>query len=164
MLSDGKIELIGTVKKVAEAYSRSNAEPVGSEPVVDEAKSSPEDIKLTGCDATYKPGDVMQLRIEWPEIKEVGKVGVAILGSKDELVFASNTGDAVITRQQIDYSMNLDLGPGSYYLTVALYDKKGKNVGFYEKKWRFRIYDDYRNDLGGQVRLKHNYSPIEQKS
>lgn len=163
MLSDGKIELIGTVKKVAEAYSRSNAEPVELDSVVDEVDSSPEELKLTGCDATYKPGDVMSLRIEWPPTEEVGKVGVAILGSRDELVFASNTGDAVITQGHLDYSVDLDLGSGNYYLTVALYDKKGENARFYKKKWRFRVYDDYRGDVDGQVRLKYNYSPIEQK-
>jgi ABC-type polysaccharide/polyol phosphate transport system ATPase subunit len=164
MLSDGKIELIGTVKKVADAYSRSNAEPAESDTVVDRAKSSPEGLALTGCDATYKPGDVMQLRIGWPNIKEVAKVGVAIIGSKDEYVFGSNTGDTAIAGEYIDYSMNLDLGSGIYYLTVAIYDKNGENVALYEKKWRFRIYDDYRNDVGGQVRLKYSYSPIEQKS
>lgn len=164
MLSDGKIELIGTVKKVAEAYSRSNAEPIESDSVIGNVESSSEDLKLTGCDASYKPCDVMRLKIEWPKTKEVAKLGVAILGSKDELVFASNTGDAGVTQNNIDYSMNLDLGSGIYHLTVALYDKKGKNIGFYEKRWRFRIYDDYRNDVSGQVRLKYNYSPIVQES
>lgn len=163
MLSDGKIELIGTVKKVAKAYSRSNAESIGPEPDISNAKDNPQGLKLTGCDATYKPGDVMKLRIEWPKIDGVRKVGVAIIGSKGEYVFGTNTGDMAITEEFTNYSVNLDLGPGNYYLTAALYAEKGENIAFYDKKWKFYISDDYRKDVSGQVRLDYSYSLIEQE-
>lgn len=161
MLSDGKIKLIGTVKKVAEAYSRINAEADDTEPDVVNTKPNPNGLVLTGCDATYNPGDVMKLRIEWPKITGVSKVGVAIIGAKDDYVFGSNTGDIAITGDHTVYSVNLDLGPGNYYLTAAIYDKEGENIGFYDKKWKFLIYDDLKNDVGGQIRLNYSYSQTE---
>lgn len=161
MLSDGKIKLIGTVKKVAEAYSQINAEADNTEPDIVNTKPNPNGLILTGCDATYNPGDVMKLRIEWPKISGVSKVGVAIIGGKDDYVFGSNTGDIAITGNYINYLVDLDLGPGNYCLTAAIYDKEGENIGFYDKKWKFLIYDDLKNDVGGQVRLNHSYSQTE---
>ncbi|MCX6725010.1 MAG: polysaccharide ABC transporter ATP-binding protein [Candidatus Saccharibacteria bacterium] len=157
MLSDGKIELIGTVKKVAEAYSKSNADAAGPQQVVHQIKN-PKGLQLTGHEANYNPGDVMNLRIEWPGIKNVSKIGVAIVGSKGEYIFGSNTGDIVVTGERIDYSVHLDLGPDNYYLTVALSDKNGDNIALYEKNWKFLVYDDLRNDVGGQTRLSYEYS------
>jgi len=163
MLSGGKIELIGSVKKVAEAYSRSNEGPEEPVPILNKIDKGPELIKMSGCDPTYKPGDVMKLTIKWPNLRGVKKAGVAIIGSKDELVFASNTGDIEIKGKGTEYSVNLDLGSGNYYLTVALYDESGKNLAFYEKKWKFFIYDDYKKEVGGDVRLKYSYSSLKRE-
>jgi len=158
MLSEGKIQLIGTVKKVAEAYSKSNADAAGPDLGVQKIKSNTKGIRLTGCDTTYKPGDIMKLRIEWPKLRGVSKVGVAIIGAKDEYVFGSNIGGESLSEEYIDYAVNLDLGPGDYYLTIALYDSNGQNIALYEKYQHFLIYDDYRKDVGGRVRLKYSYT------
>lgn len=158
MLSNGKIELIGTVNKVANAYSQSNADPGIVEPIAPVANNSPKELILTGCEATYKPGDEMKLRIKWPKLSGVRKVGVAIVRDNGDYVFGSNTGDIVVAGKLIDYSVNLDLGQGVYSLTVAVYDEKGGVIASYDKVKNFLIYDDYKSDIGGQVRLKFRYS------
>ncbi|MCA9347188.1 ABC transporter ATP-binding protein [Candidatus Saccharibacteria bacterium] len=161
MLSDGKIELIGSVKRVANAYSKSNLEPVSADTQTIQPQEDLDKIQLSGCDTTYNPGDVLNVKIAWPKIKGVKMAGVAIVRSNGEYVFGTNTGDIVLKNNQIYYSVDLDLGPGAYFLRVAVYDKTGKCIAFNESKCRFLIHDDLRKDVGGQVRLRHNYSNSE---
>jgi len=161
MLSDGRVELIGGVDEVSNAYSQSNLGLVTEQKDIVNTTGNLKGLKLKGCKRTYHPGDVMKIKIEWPQIEGVTKAGVAIIGSNGEYIFGTNTGNQEIPDRHIDYSVNLDLGPGNYFLTVAIYDQDGESLGFYEKIWSFLIYDDFNNEANGQVRLGHSYSLIE---
>lgn len=158
MLSDGKIELMGSVKKVASAYSQSNVQQEPSEPALTKSRKSAPTLVLTGPDAAYRPGDVMKLQVSWPAHKDVRKVGVAIVTTHGEYVFGSNTGDIVVTGDHVDHCVTLDIGPGEYYLKAAIYDAQGDNIANCEKIGKFTVYDDYRTDVGGRSRLHYDYT------
>ncbi len=156
MLSDGKIECIGSVKKVSEAYLRSNDEqtPKNLEAGIDKKHRY---TSLAGCKAKYKPNDTMELEISWPKDFDVRKVGVAILNSKDEYIFGSNTGDRGVKGDSIKHTVKLNLGPGVYHLTIAIYDDIGKAIEFVQKGWRFTVEDDYGYEVGGLMRFEYDY-------
>lgn len=154
MLSDGKIECIGSVKKVSEAYLRSNDESALKDRVPGEKSKN---VSVDGCKAKYKPNDTMSLVLSWPKSVDVRKVGVAIMNSKGEYIFGSNTGDKEIGGNSIKHDVKLSLGPGAYYLTIAIYDEFGGAIEFIENAQQFMIQDDYSAEVGGLMRFEHDY-------
>ena len=159
MLSDGKIERIGSVKKVSEAYLRSNDEAT-SRDLEAGAQKKPINISLVGQKSKYKPNDTMSLVISWPKNIDVRKVGVAIMNSKDEFIFGSNTGDKGVQGNSIKHTVKLNLGPGVYHLTVAIYDDIGKAIEFVQNGWQFKIQDDYGYEVNGPMRFEYDYTDV----
>ena len=153
MLSDGKVEIIGSVKDVANAYLRSNED----KPEANSGDQSTSKIKITGCKPVYKQNETMKLNLAWPEGEDVKKAGVAIFNKDDRCVFASNTGEKIIKGSAIRYSVSLNLGPGRYYLSAAIYGPKDRSIEFADKVWKFTIRDDFNSEISGIVRLDYAY-------
>ena len=157
MLSDGKIACIGGVKKVSEAYLRSNDEAADrSSATGTEQKSTI--VSVAGCKTKYKSNETMNLDIGWPQNIEVKKVGVAIMNNRDECIFGSNTGDMELHENCIKHNVKLSLGPGIYHLTVAIYDELGKPIELISNGWRFTIQDDYSYETTGLMRFEYDYA------
>lgn len=157
MLEDGKISIIGSVEKVAEAYQRSNEGPV-EELVSIEKKSTPKELKLSGLKPKYRTGEEMRVTLSWPESYNVRWAGIAVVGKNDEYIFGSNTGKDNIDGQSIDHSIELNLGPGKYYLTALVKNGAREDIEVADKLADFAIYDDFNTNIGGLTRMKYSWS------
>lgn len=164
MLSSGNIELIGSVEKVSNAYLLSNSDDLSSDIKHEKPNKSHSSLTILGCETAYYMNDDMNLSISWSNNLEVKKVGVAIIGSNNEYVFGSNTGEAKINGSGIEYKVKLNLGPGRYFLTVAINDGTGKVLEIAEKAKGFLIYSDQNNDVGGLTRMEYGYRNADEKS
>lgn len=159
MLENGKIKTIGSVKKIANAYQLSNAikDETGAR-LNKKVSNLVKDVSINGCEAQYYVNDKMKLAISWDEKLDVGMVGVAILGGDGEYVFGSNTGKMPINSNRICYTVDLNLGPGNYFLTVALNDKANHPLRILEKAVSFSVYDDFDTTVGGLTRFDFDYT------
>jgi hypothetical protein len=115
-------------------------------------------LAISGCETAYYMNDYMNLSISWSNKLDVKKVGVAIIGSNNEYVFGTNTGEAKISGNSIEYKVKLNLGPGRYFITVAINDDTGKVLEIADKAKGFLVYSDKKNDVGGITRMKYSYS------
>lgn len=163
MLEDGKIVAIGDVKKVAEAYQKSNL-PLDATVNKDMSKKAEQKvINISGNDLAYKMGETMKITLSWPMSQKVAWAGVSISGVNGEYLFGTNTGMIKIIENSIDYNVELNLGPGDYYLTAAIKDLDGNLIEAYEKIATFTIYSDYNPTIGGLTRMKHKYTIPKKK-
>lgn len=161
MLEDGKIVAIGDVKKVAEAYQKSNL-PLDVTVNKDMSKKAEQKvINISGNDQAYKMGETMKITLSWPMSQKVAWAGVSISGVNGEYLFGTNTGMIKIIENSIDYDVELNLGPGDYYLTASIKDLDGNLIEAYEKIATFTIYSDYNPTIGGLTRMKYKYTTPE---
>lgn len=158
MVENGKIKVEGSVKTVANAYQRANALKSAAEKQKIYKKLSSSKLSVSGCISRYYRGDVMKLKIRWPKKYVVEKVGVAIIGEHGENVFSTNTGNAAIETYGMDYSVDLNIGPGQYHLMLAIYSTDNQPIEVLDKAAFFSIYDDFDTEVGGIARLSFNYS------
>ena len=163
MLEDGKIVTIGDVKKVAGAYQKSNL-PLDASINKDRSKKSVQKvISISGNDLAYKMSEKMKITLSWPRSQKVAWAGVSISGINGEYIFGTNTGMIEISENNIDYEVDLNLGPGDYYLTAAIKDLDGNLIESYEKISTFTVYSDYSPTIGGLTRMKHKYTTQKKK-
>lgn len=153
MLSDGKIEIIGAVDKVAEAYQKSN------KPELEEAEvtSDVSGLKLVTNKKRYLPGDKLEIGISWPEEDKVKKLAVSLINEGGMDMFGCNTGDKQIEASQTRLIIDLNLGSGTYYLACATYDSDGKIIEYIKKAASFIIDDDYKKEVGGLTRQSYHF-------
>ena len=166
MLEDGKIVEIGNVKKVANAYMRSNEVSSSNDEVEATGKITPVPSRLiiSGVESSYHVGEKMNLEVSWPNEYKVSWVGVAVVGQKDEYIFGSNTGNKKIIGRKVKHSIDLTLGPGLYYITALVKDADGKTIEVAEKAVNFSVYDDFNDEVGGLTRMKYFYEDLGNKS
>ena len=158
MLEDGKIVAVGDVKKIANAYQKSNL-PLDSTLDADKLrKTEQKKISISGNDTAYKIGETMKIKLSWPTDEKVVWAGVSISGVNGEYVFGTNTGVTEIKENNIDYEVDLNLGPGDYYLTAAIKDADDNLIESYERIAIFSIYSDYDPRIGGLTRMKYKYT------
>ena len=161
MISDGKIIVIGDVKRVANAYIKSNQPQIMNDSP-QEKSPEPDKGSLVSVEInqkSYRSGDELIMKIRWPEDLGVDQVGVSIFSERDEYVFGSSTdGEVGVASFGMDYDVNLNLGPGKYYAAVAIKDKDVKLIERVEKAIEFTIEDDFRPEVGGLALLKYSYS------
>lgn len=158
MLEDGKVVEIGDVKKVAEAYQKSNL-PLDA--TLDEAmlkKAQQKMLRISGNKKAYKMGETMKIILSWPTEEDVAWVGVSISGVNGEYIFGTNTGITEIANNRIDYTVDLTLGPGEYYLTAAIKDADDNLIEAYERIALFSVYSDYDPTIGGLARMNYSYT------
>lgn len=157
MLEDGKVVAIGDVKKVAEAYQKSNL-PVEAVEKQKLEKEKEKVLNISGDKQAYEIGETMKVTIGWPTSEKVSWVGVSIYSVSGEHIFGTNTGTTEISGDSIDYEVELNLGPGDYYLTVAIKDLDDNFIEAYEKISEFSIYRDYSLTVGGLARMDFKYT------
>lgn len=158
MLSEGKIKTIGSVKKVANSYDLSNQVADEAPEVEGEVKQARGVIMVSGNENSYYTGDTMKINIRWQENSGVDRVGVAIHNEKGLYIFGSNTlGKIQLASNGIDYTVKLDLAPGKYHLAIEARDKAIELVERIDKALEFSIYDDYKTEVNGLVRLDYEY-------
>jgi len=157
MLEDGKVVTIGDVKKVAEAYQRSNL-PAAARAADDAAKKREKKlIHISGNEPGYKIGDTMRITLTWPDDQDVSWVGVSIIRTNGERLFDTCTGKIEIPGNSIDYEVELNLGYGDYYLSAAIQDKNGNFIEAQDEIATFSILNDYNQNTGGLARMKYKY-------
>lgn len=158
MLEDGKIVAIGDVKKVAEAYQKSN-NPVNTTVAKNKSKKIEQKaIVISGNKPIYKIGDTMNITLSWPTSQKVGWVGVSIYSVNGEHMFGTNTGTVKIAGNNINYDVELNLGPGDYYLSAAIKDLEDNFIEAHDKIATFSVYSDYDPKIGGLTRMKYKYT------
>ncbi len=163
MLEDGKIVAIGDVKRVAEAYQKSNL-PLDSSINENTPKEANQRvISISGNRKAYKMGETMSITLSWPSTQKVAWAGVSISGVNGEYIFGTNTGKVDIAGDGIDYEVELNLGPGDYYLTAAIKDLDDNLIESYEKIAVFSIYNDYKTTVAGLTRMKYKYISHKKK-
>lgn len=163
LINDGKIAMIGSVESVAEQYSELNTDK-GSAPKIiqndfTKTKSKAFSVKALNNKKVYKPSEQLKLEISLlgSRVDKDTILGVAIVGLDGTYIFGSNTNGLAITGKKIQHTVKLDLGPGQYSTNVATLDSNGKVLELNEGVFRFRIIDDGRKDVGGEVRLDFVY-------
>lgn len=137
LISEGKIVDQGDPKKVAKHYSLLNAEATN----IDTAKQNnkidnKQKIKVRllnneGNEASnFNHGDWLRVSLTWPEELRVKNVGVAILKSTGDIVFANNTTETkgLKIKNSIEYKVNLNLLPGRYSLMAGLFGTTDTDV------------------------------------
>lgn len=163
MLEDGKIVTIGDVKKVAEAYQKSNL-PANTPISKDSSKEvEQKTISISGNKSAYKTGETMNITLSWPISQKVAWAGVTIGGVNGEHLLSTNTGMIKIAGNKINYDVELNLGQGDYYLTVAIKDLDGNFVEAHDKIATFSIYNEYDPTVGGLTRMEHKYTIPKKK-
>lgn len=163
MLESGKIVAIGDVKKVAESYQKSN---FANSAAVDEDNSKKIEqnvIRISGNEPAYRIGDTMKITLSWPTRQKVAWAGVSILGVNGEHLFGTNTGMIEIAGNHINYDVELNLGPGDYYLSVAVKDVDDNFIEAHDKIAAFSMYNDYDPTIGGLTRMKYKYTIPKKK-
>lgn len=157
MLEDGEIVLIGDVKEVAQAYQKSNL-PINVAVNKDRFKKNKQKIiSITGNDPAYKIGETMKISLSWPTSQRVAWAGVSISGINGEYLSGTNTGVINTIENSIDYEVELNLGPGDYYLAAAIKDKDDNLIELQEKIAIFSVYNDHNTMEDGLTRMKHKY-------
>jgi ABC-2 type transport system ATP-binding protein len=165
LLSNGKRIFMGEPNKAAEMYHSMNNEVVDAQAKKkNEAIESDLKVELLSAShhlsSRYDYKDEMLVKLSWPKEKKVTDVGVAILTSAGQMVFATNTFiDDVIVKENIcTYRVNLNLGQGSYFVSAGtFYEKPETVVDFMVDGPSFIINKAQENQGDGLTRLSHKW-------
>jgi len=171
LLEDGLITLEGESNKVAAAYSKLNNQLIAKD--LEEKNSSPQEssIKLemynsTGAlSSSFKVNEQMTVKISWPKsMKNVKNVGLAIIKNSGEFMFGSNTigTNPVLSNNNIEHKLELNLGPGKYYLMAGLFGDTARDIiTFLERGPQVILVDDPNSKLDGMVRLNYKWLGVD---
>lgn len=158
MLEDGKVVQIGDVKKVAEAYQKSNVSIESDDDKEVQINNKKNKLWLSGSKKAYKIGETMEISLSWPKDVKVAWAGVSINGVNGEYVFGTNTGTLNTLGDGVNYKVELNLGPGEYDLAAAIKDEADNLIEWREKIAPFSVYSDFDSTIGGLTRMKYSYS------
>lgn len=166
-LNDGKIDLIGSPRKVAAAYSRSNDEAYNTEIAEEPDEPVPSDIKIKlfnsdGLETNkFVAGEQMTVRLQWTK-EGVENAGVAIFRQSGEYIFGPNTyldHYKMKRGKQLSYKVTLNLGEGTYFLVAGIFGKNDTvRIEFEDNGPEFIVSRD-KNDTrwGGFTKLDHEW-------
>lgn len=157
MLENGKIVAEGPVEEVADAYQKSN-EVVVVDPIENINPNNAKGLRITGHKKRYTPGDTLSVKVDWPSENDTKKVAVSILNETGTDLFGCNSGDMKLKSSDIELSIGLNLGPGTYCLAAATFDEEGNVTEYVKNAASFVIDDDYSKEVGGLTRQKYSFS------
>ncbi len=158
MLSDGKVEVIGNVKEVAAAYTKSNATELDNITKVKVDRKIKQDISLVSdIEDAYHVGDWLRMNLKWKPDSEVSRVSVAILDEEGRYLIGTNSGNMKLHNNHVEFELELSLGMGKYYISISTHNKKGDILSYIEKIAKFSIYDDHDSTVGGLIRTEFRY-------
>lgn len=166
LIDRSNLLMTGDAKKIANEYSKINNESIDANEK--ESNDSDEKIHLKtkdtkGAKSTFITGSDMIVEMAWDEMQDtVGAVGIELCQSTGERVFATNTigHEHDLSSSKIEYTLALNIGPGSYYLQAALFDKSGSRVLAFTSNGpqiRVRLSQETQNVLG-VARLDYAYN------
>jgi ABC-type polysaccharide/polyol phosphate transport system ATPase subunit len=137
MMSEGKIIESGNPRKVAAAYSNQNLDAMSKDKVKNQTQASVEtDIRLSIHDASGKKtnkfveGSKMTVKMSWKN-PAVRHAGLAITRTSGEVIYGPNTftdGQPNLAGSSLEYSVDMNLLPGKYYLQAATYGANDSDV------------------------------------
>ncbi len=167
MLKDGKVVKIGTPRAVAQAYSDSNRTDYALQKEAEEAEQSHgQNIKITTLDPVTKQhkkrfhqGSSAVVKLNW-EYDGVENAGVAIIKRSGEYVFGPNTFKEnlkLTDKRSIEYEVELNLGPGEYYIKAGLFGDDAKQVVDFVDEGPSIIIEGRNVPWGGITHLKHSW-------
>ncbi|MFZ1250257.1 MAG: ABC transporter ATP-binding protein [Candidatus Microsaccharimonas sp.] len=131
LIDKGNILHIGKPETVASKYTALNS-PKEPEAVDEDTAGGDnpkdEDFTIVVKNKNEKPstlftmGEKVTFEIEWAKTS-VRNIGVAIIGSSGEYLYATNTDvdNFNIVGQSVQYTLKLDLAPGKYHVMVGLF-------------------------------------------
>lgn len=142
LIDEGKILEIGKPNVIANRYSRLNFKEIEDDTVRKNSKDKNSPIKINTYDSNIKKttsfdiGDEMKVKIEWPEhLRKVKNLGVSIIKNSGESIYATNTLKLknYKPRSGSIYSVDLNIGPGKYYIMAGLFgDTDKEKIAFIE--------------------------------
>ena len=170
LIDSGKILEYGEPNKVASKYSQLNNPKQSSD---ENAEASDSRIKLSLLNDSGKPtrsfetGQVMTISMSWPpSLKGVKNVGVAIIKNSGEYLYGANTLDDPPKNlgTNMRYRVNLDLGPGKYYLMAGVFgETKYDVIDFLDHGPQFIVEFDPEDNEHGLLRLRHTWETHEKQ-
>ncbi len=169
MIEDGKIIEEGTPGSIARLYSEHNKESyAASKQLQEEKKPYTGNFKLQTLDAvTSKPkkrfqhNEKMRIRLSWQR-QGIQNVGVAIMKQSGEYIYGPNTYRDKIKlkkgKNSLDYIVDLNIGPGDYYLKAGLFGSTDSEVlEFIDEGPSFIIETKKPLGWGGVTELQHGW-------
>lgn len=170
LIENGEIIEYGEPNKVASKYSQLNSPKDSSGDIVEEDSSIKLTIKNDKQQATntYKIGEQMNVEVKWPaKYNNVKNIGVAIIKNSGEFMYGTNTlkDPPKITGDSFNYKVNLDLGPGKYYLMAGIFgETKYEVIDFLNHGPVFRVETDPTDVEHGLVRLTHKWESNDEEA
>lgn len=161
LIEGGKIVSIGSVNEVAGKYSNivsTQGVTDGKNDMVNAHTNTRIEVPRIGKHV-YKPSESLNFQIFWPGRFKSGKhvVAVAIIRADGEYIFGSNSDNIRLSSANVKCSINLDIGPGMYKVSVAIKEKTGRIIDISHGVISFSVVDDGRTDIKGIARLKYEF-------
>jgi len=167
LINNGVLRDIGDPRKIAKEYRDINEK--NSERLLAKDNLKKEDdakLSISGGKGTrqtrFSYGEQATICLEWAKSSEVKGIGIAILKQSGEYIFGTNTFLDKIPlsgRKRISYSVNLDLGPGTFVVKAAVFGKDDKDViKFIDDGPKFVMEEPAKGlKWGGLVHLPHQW-------
>lgn len=136
LINKGKVIREGKPNLIAKDYSKLNTIAIDkSTSIKNNSMSNTSDVKIrmmSGKNETssFNYGEELRIQISWPQRLKVKNVGVAIMKSTGDAVFANNTlrEKNLSLGKCLEYRVKLNLLPGRYFIMVGLFGKTDKDV------------------------------------
>jgi len=160
-LEKGKIVKIGTTAEIANIYAKKNLE-VDTKAAKDDAKKAHKDVQVTFLHGNrIEWGKPLEMTLHWNKNAAIKNVGIAIIKDTGEYVFGANTlTDKVrVEDGTVSYSVDCNLAPGKYNLSVGLFgDNDIEVIAFESNAAVFGVEaSEATQDWGGLTHLKHRW-------
>ncbi len=141
VIKNGKIEFLGLPPKAAVLYKEENF-PTDTNKEKNNITGDNQDrlkIELTDNQGfskkTFVSGETMVVNSSWDKDSRVHFVGVAIHRDDGMYIFGTNNQNQhrsiALNQNSSNYSVNLNLGSGQYYVEVAIFGKDESDKIFY---------------------------------
>jgi len=166
LLHNGELKDIGDPRRIAKEYRDIN-ERSSEKLLAEENQKKENHTKLAilgskGKQAKFTYGERAVISMEWEKSSRIGGVGIAILKQSGEYIFGTNTFLDMVSvsgKKKINYSVNLDLGPGTFIVKTALFGKDDSEViKFIDNGPKFVMEEPPKGlNWGGLVHLPHKW-------
>lgn len=169
LIKDGQIIYKGNPRIAAQKYSNLNADNYKQEKqLVEEKKASRSTIKAEISSTVgesrrnFNYGETIKVQLKWGA-EGVEHVGIALLRQSGEYIFGANTyrdGEKPLKgKKELVYNLALNVGPGDYFLKIALFNDGEQNTVDALDEGPFLIVEenDKTKKWGGLTKLDHSW-------
>jgi ABC-2 type transport system ATP-binding protein len=168
LIKDGSMVEMGKPRLIAQMYSDLNKDAYSKQRRrIEKKRTYTGNIKIELLDYKTKneknrfvQGEKMRVKLSWKR-EGVKNAGVAIMKQSGEYIFGPNTyrDKFKISGKEINYLVDLDIGPGEYFVKAGLFGAKDTNVlEFVDEGPSFNVEEPKRkNKWGGLAHLEYNW-------